>query len=158
MKSKALIIIFLLISTSLMAARVFPRNNAEQFREGTYIHIDNMVIEFNEANATVNIEYHLAPFAYAYTFFFGSKNLEPKINEVFANFKEVKIQKMGYNSATIQITNISKRNGENYMHESTKLGMQPDALTIVYPRNQGTKELQNQNSTLNIFYPAGPKT
>lgn len=157
MDSKPLIVIALIISAILLAERIYPEINSEQFREGKYIHIDNIIMEFNETNATVEVEYNLAPFTQAYVFFFGSKNIEPKIKEIFANFKEVKIQKIGLNSATLQLTNISTKNDEDYMHDSTKLGLRTDVLTIVYPYNQGTRKLQNTDSTLSIFYPVHPE-
>jgi len=157
MDSKPIIAIALIISAVLLAVRVSPEMNYEQYREGKYIHVDNIVIEFNRLNATVDIEYHLAPFAQAYIFLLGSKNLEPKIKEIFSEFPEVKIQKIGLNSATLQITNISRKNGPEYLHESTKLGLRPDVLTIVYPYNQGTRKLQNPDSTLSVFYEVNPK-
>ncbi|HIH75412.1 MAG TPA: hypothetical protein HA306_09745, partial [Methanosarcina sp.] len=76
MKIKAIITIALIISASLMAARVSPGVNTEQFREGKYIHINSMVIEFNKTDADVQIRYRLSPFAQAYMFMFGSKHLE----------------------------------------------------------------------------------
>lgn len=157
MDSKPIIAVALIISAVLLTVRVSPEISSEQFREGKYIHIDNMVIEFNKANATVDIEYHLTPFAQAYILLFGSKNLEPKIKEIFSEFPEVKIRKIRLNSATLQITNISWKNGPHYMHESTKLGLRPDVLTIVYPYNQGTRKLQNPDSTLSVFYPVHPE-
>jgi hypothetical protein len=158
MNSKSIIVIALIISVVLLAVRISPAMNSEQYREGKYIHVDNMVIGFNKLNATVDIEYHLTPFAQAYIFFFGSKNLESKIKGIFSEFPEVKIQKIGLNSATLQITNISKQVGEDYMHESTKLGLQTDVLTIVYPYNLGTRRQQNPDSTLSVFYPVHPES
>ncbi len=157
MNSKPIIVIALIISAVLLAVRISPAMNYEQYREGKYIHIDNMIIEFSKVNATVDVEYHLSPFARAYIFFFGSKNLEPKIKEIFSEFPEVKIQNIGLNSATLQITNISRKNDQDYMHESTKLGLQPDVLTIVYPYNLGTRKLENPDSTLSVFYPVHPE-
>jgi hypothetical protein len=82
---------------------------------------------------------------------FGSKNLEPKIKEIFANFTEVKILQIGSNSASLQITNISKKNDQYYLHESRQLGMQPDTLTLVYPDGTRRNTL-NPESTPNAFY------
>jgi len=56
MKVKAIITIALIISAALMAAKVSPGVNMEQFREGKYIHIDSMVIEFNQTDADVQIK------------------------------------------------------------------------------------------------------
>ncbi|WP_440944898.1 hypothetical protein ACSAZL_12090 [Methanosarcina sp. T3] len=156
MNPKPIIAVAFIISV-IVITRLFIPGYIEQFREGKYIHVDNIVMEFDETNATVDVEYHLAPFAQAYVFFFGSKNIEPKIKEIFSEFPETKIQKIGLNSATLQITNISEINGEDYTHDSTKLGLRPDVLTIVYPYNQGTRKLQNPDSTISIFYPIHPE-
>ena len=151
MDTKPIIIIALIISAVLLAVKVSPEINTDQFREGKYIHIDSIVIQFNKFNANVNMEYHLSPFAEAYIFLFGSKHLEPKIKEIFADFKIIKIWDIGSNSASLQVTNISRKSDPYYLHESRKFGVQPDVLTLVYP--DGTRRnIQNPKSTPNAFY------
>jgi len=157
MNLKAIISIAIIISTILLVVRISSEINDDQFKEGKYIHLDSMVMEFYEANATVNIEYDLNAFTYAYIFCFGSKSLEPTIKKIFFEFPDVKIQKVGLNSATIQLTNISRKYDHNYMHDSTKLGLQPDSFTIVYPYNQGIRKLQKPEATLSVFYPDKPE-
>jgi hypothetical protein len=157
MNFKTIAVIMLIFSTFLLAARLSPEMNSDQYQEGKYIHIDNMVMEFNGYNATVEVEYHLSPFAKAYIFFFGSKNLEPKIKEIFFKFPEMKIQTVGLSSATVQLTNVSWKSGHIYMHNSRKLGLIPDILTIVFPYNQGTRNIQIPDSTLSVFYPDSPE-
>ncbi|WP_243683883.1 hypothetical protein [Methanosarcina barkeri] len=63
MNLKPIIVITLIISAVLLAARISPAMNSEQYREGKYIHIDNIVMEFSGTNATIDVEYHLSPFA-----------------------------------------------------------------------------------------------
>ncbi len=151
MKIKAIITIALIISAVLMAGRVSPGINTDQFREGKYIHLDRMEIAFNKTDADVSIEYHLNPFAQAYIFLFGSKNLEPKIKEIFSDFDNIEIQKIGRTSASIQVKNVSKKSEEYYLHDSRKFGMQPNTLTLVYP--EGTRrDIENAKSTPNTFY------
>jgi hypothetical protein len=151
MKVKAIIAIALIISAVLMAAKVSPADNGEQFREGRYIHVDSMEIQFKNSDATVSMKYHLSPFAQSYIFLFGSKNLEPKIEEIFSKFQEVKIVKIGRSSATLQIKNISRKSDEYYLHESKTLGVQTDVLTIVFP--DGTKiDKEHTKETPNTFY------
>lgn len=147
---KPIIAIALIISASLMAAKLSPEINTEQFREGRYIHVDSIEIVFDKTDANVDIQYRLSAFAEAYMILFGSKNLEPKIREIFANFTEVKILHIERNSASLQITNISRKKDQNYLHDSRELGVQTDVLTLVSP--QGTRRLQNQKSTGNFFY------
>ena len=151
MKIKAIVAIALIISAVLMAARVSPVTDSEQFREGGYIHVDSMEIQFKKADATVSMEYHLSPFAQVYIFLFGSKNLEPKIEEIFSKFQEVKITKIGRSSATLQIKNISRKSDEYYLHESKTLGVKTDVLTIVFP--DGTEiSKEHTKETPNTFY------
>lgn len=151
MKIKAIIAIALIISAALMAARVTPGNNIEQFREGKYIHVDSMVFQFKDADAAISIKYHLSPFAQVYIFLFGSKNLEPKIQEIFSEFQEVEIQKIGRSSASLQIQNVSRRSDEYYLHESKSFGVQTDVLTVIYP--DGTRRnIEHAKETPPTFY------
>jgi hypothetical protein len=151
MDTKPIIAIALIISAVLLAVKLSPEIGTDQFREGKYIHIDSIVIQFNKLNANVNVEYHLSPFAEAYVFLFGSKHLEPKIKEIFADFKNVQIREIGGNSASLLVTNISRKSDQFYLHDSCKFGLQPDVLTLVYP--DGTRRnMQNAKSTPNAFY------
>jgi hypothetical protein len=133
MKIKAMITIVLLISTALMAAKVSPGINNDQFTEGKYIHLDSMEIAFSKTDADISIGYHLSPFAQAYIFFFGSKNLEPKIKEIFFDFNNVEVQKIGSTSASLHVKGISRLSDGYYLHESRKFGISPDVLTVIYP-------------------------
>jgi hypothetical protein len=151
MHIKPIIAIALIISAALMAEKLSPEINTEQFREGKYIHIDSVVIVFDKTNANVDVEYRLSPFAEAYMFLFGSKNLEPKIKEIFANFTEVNIRQIGSNSTSLQIMNISRKKDQYYLHDSRAFGMQPDALTLVYP-DSTRKIIQKPKSTPDAFY------
>jgi hypothetical protein len=151
MKTKPIIVIALLISAILLAARVVPGTSADQFKEGKYIHVDSIVIQFEKNNAIVSIDYHLNPFAQVYIFLFGSKNLEPKIEEIFSEFHGVEIQKIEKSSASLQILNVSKKSDEYYLCDSCKLGVQTDILTFVYPG--GTKKsYENVKVTPPVFY------
>jgi hypothetical protein len=151
MKIKLMIAIALIFSAALLAARVSSEINTDQFREGKYIHIDSIEIDFDKTDANVVINYDLSPFAESYMFLFGSRNLEPKIKEIFANFSEVHIQMIGSNSASLQLTNISRKKDQYYLHDSRRFGMRPDVLTLVYP--DGTRKIyQNAISTQDTFY------
>lgn len=152
MKTKPIIVIALLISSILLAARFVPGTSADQFKEGKYIHVDDIVIQFEKTDATVNINYHLSPFAQAYVSLFGSKNLEPKIKEIFSEFKEVKVQKIGRSSASLQVLNISRKEAGNYLCDPYKLGVQSDSLTFVYPPNGAKKSYENVKVTPPVFY------
>lgn len=147
---KPIIAIALIISAALMAAKLSPEINTEQFREGKYIHIDSIEIVFDETDAKVGMQYRLSPFAQAYIFLFGSKNLEPKLKEIFANFTEVKVLQIGSNSASLEITNISRKKDQYYLQDSRVFGVSPDVLTLVSP--QGTRRLQKPSSTGDFFY------
>ena len=151
MEIKPIIAIALIILAVLMAAKLSPDINSEQFREGKYIHIDSVEIVLDKTDANVYFEYHLSPFAEAYMFFLGSKNLEPKIKEIFANFTEVKIQHIESNSVSLQIMNFSRKKDQYYLHDSRNFGVSPDTLTIVYPDGT-TKIFQRPVSTPNTFF------
>lgn len=151
MKIKAIITIALIISAALLAGKVSPGIDTEQFREGKYIHLDNMEIAFDKTNADVSIDYRLNPFAQVYIFLFGSKNLEPKIKEIFSDFDNIKIKNIGRTSASIEVKNISKKNEEFYLFDSYKLGVQSDVLTFVYP-NGARRSYEHIKVTPPVFY------
>ncbi|WP_292389467.1 hypothetical protein [Methanosarcina sp. UBA5] len=158
MKTKPIIAIALLISAVLLAARVVPGTSADQFKEGKYIHVDNIVIQFDKTDATVNIDYHLSPFAQAYISLFGSKNLEPKIKEIFSEFHEVQIQNIGRSSASLQILNVSREEDGNYLCDPYELGVQSDVVTFVYPPKGTKKSYENVKVTPPVFYVLNEKT
>ncbi|RXA16950.1 hypothetical protein EQO05_13230 [Methanosarcina sp. MSH10X1] len=152
MKIKAIITIALIISAALMAAKLSPGIiNTDQFREGKYIHLDSMEIAFSKTDAKISIEYHLSPFAQAYIFLFGSKHLEPKIEEIFFDFENVKVKEIGRSSALIQVKGVSRRSDEYYLHESREFGMAPDTLTVIYPEG-ARRNIQHAKFTPNTFY------
>lgn len=151
MKIKTIITIAILMSAFLMAARFSPGIDREQFREGKYIHLDQTVIEFDKSDANVSIYYHLSPFAQVYMFLFGSKYLEPKIEEIFFDFNDTNIEEIGRTSAKIRINNISRPSNKNYLHDSKKLGMQTNRLILVYP--DGTQRIyEKARATPDTFY------
>ncbi|AKB67724.1 hypothetical protein MSMAL_1181 [Methanosarcina mazei LYC] len=151
MKVKAIITIALIISAALMAAKISPGEDSEQFGEGNYIHIDTMVIEFNRTDANVQIKYHLSPFAQVYMFMFGSKHLEPKIEDIFFDFENIEVRRIGRSSALIHVNDISRHDDEYYLHDSRELGMQPDILTLVYP-DRTRQNIEYARATPDIFY------
>jgi hypothetical protein len=128
-----------------------PGVNMEQFREGKYIHIDSMEIDFNKTDADVQITYNLSPFAQVYMFMFGSKHLEPKIEEIFFDFDSIEIRRIGRTSALVHIDNVSRQSGQYYLHDSRELGMQPDMLTLVYP-DKTRQSIEYAKATRNVFY------
>lgn len=151
MKIKSIVAIALIFSASLMAAKLSPEIGKGQFKEGTYIHIDSIEIAFYKTDANVDIEYHLSPFAQAYIFLFGSKNLEPKIREICAEFNVAKIQKIGINKASLTLTNTSRLNGQYYLHDSMRFGIAPDMLTIFFP-DGNSRIYKNPSSIPYLFY------
>lgn len=152
MKMKPIIVIAILISAILLAGRVVPGTSSDEFKEGKYIHVDSIVIQFEKTDATVSINYHLSPFAQAYILLFGSKNLEPKIKEIFSQFHEVKIQKIEKSSASLQMLNVSKESDGYYLCDSYELGVQSDVLTFVYPPKSAKKSYEDVKVTPPVFY------
>ncbi len=151
MKATAIITIALIISASLMAFKVSPGIDMEEFREGKYIHLDQVTIEFDKTDAEVIIEYHLTPFAQAYMFLFGSSHLEPKIKEIFSDFNEVTIQEIGRTHAKVFVKDISRQSNDYYLHDTRQLGMEPDILTLVFP-DGSRRNAENARETPNTFY------
>jgi hypothetical protein len=84
-------------------------------------------------------------------FLFGSRHLEPKIEEIFFDFENIEVKRIGRKSALIHIKDISRQNDEYYLHDSRELGMQPDVLTLVYP-DKTRQNIGYARATPYIFY------
>ena len=151
MKATAILAIALIISASLMAIKVSPGIDMDEFREGRYIHLDQVTIEFDKTDAEVSIEYHLSPFAQVYMFLFGSRHLEPKIQEIFFDFDDFTIQEIGRTHAKVLVKDISRQSSGYYLHDSRQLGIKPDTLTLVFPDGI-QRNAENAKETPDTFY------
>lgn len=116
-----------------------------------YIHIEHMTMEFEDHDAVVTLSYDLNLFADMYVFILGSYNLEPTFEKMFSDFESVEVTKIGWNSATIRIKDVSRKVDAYYLHDSRELGMNVKTLTIVYP-DGSAKDYPDSKSTPNIFY------
>lgn len=152
MKSTAVITIAIIISAVLLAVELSPAMNMEQFREGGYIHLEKVEVKFDGPDANVDIQYQLSPFARVYMFLFGSRYLESKIEEIFFDFEESTVQRIEGTQATIRINNISRQSDGWFLHNSQKLGLQTDTLTLVDP--DGNRTDYDRISVIpDTFYP-----
>ncbi len=152
MKATAIITIALIISASLMAAKVSPGIDMDEFREGKYIHLDQVTIEFDKTDAEVSIQYHLSPFSQVYMFLFGSSHLEPKIREIFFDFSDITIEEIGRTHAKVLVKDISRQSNGYYLHDSRQFGLRPDMLTLVFP-DGSRRNAENAKETPDTFYP-----
>lgn len=151
MKARAVITIVILISSILLAINFSPVVNTGQFTEGNYIHLDRVELTFDGLDADVSVHYQLSPFAQTYIFLFGSRHLEPKIDEIFFDFEDPRILEIGRKEAAIRITNISRQSDNYFLHDTHKLGTRPDMLILIYP--DGTrKNTPNAAVTPDTFY------
>ena len=146
MKSLAAIVILLIAAFALVIMPSSAVTEDEQF-----IHITRMVVTFEKADGIAEINYNLDPFAKAYVFLLGSRNLEPTFKKIFFEFEDVEIMEIGQNHAMIMLKNMSRQSGEYYLHDSREFGASVDVLTFVYP-DGSTKQLENTRTTQNTFY------
>ncbi|HJH31300.1 MAG TPA: hypothetical protein C5S50_03755 [Methanosarcinaceae archaeon] len=146
MKSLTSIVILL---TAAFALLMVPSSAAIENEH--YMHIDRMVMTFEKSDAIVDISYDLDPFAKVYVLLLGSRNLEPTFKQILIKFKEVEVIEIGYDHATILLTNVSRQSGDYYLHDSHELGTSVDIFTFRYP-DGSTQQLENTRSTQNTFY------
>ncbi|MDD3043379.1 MAG: hypothetical protein PHW56_10660 [Methanosarcinaceae archaeon] len=151
MKTRAIITIAILISATLLAINLSPVVKTGEFSEGDYIRLERVEMAFNGTGADVSVHYQLSPFAQTYMFLFGSKHLEPKIDKIFFDFEDPKILEIGRKEAMVRITNVSRPQDEYFLHESHKLGMQPDMLVLIDPKGKHTN-IANAAFTPDTFY------
>ncbi|MCL7410517.1 MAG: hypothetical protein P1P69_01360 [Methanosarcinaceae archaeon] len=146
MKSLAAIMILLIAAFALAIMPSSTVIDDEQF-----IHVTQMVVTFEKVDGIVEITYDLDPFAKAYVFLLGSRNLGPTFEDIFFEFEDVEIIEIGQNYAVVMVKNVSRQNGEYYLHDSHELGISVDLLTFIYPDGT-TKQLEHTRTTQNTFY------
>jgi hypothetical protein len=119
--------------------------------EGQYFHVTQMVVEFDRTDAMVTISYDLDLFAEIYAFILGSRNLEPTFEQIFSDFENVKVTEIGRNHAVIMLSDVSRQDGDYYLHDQHQLGIWVDSLILVYP-NGSNKNFQHTNTIQDTFY------
>ena len=146
MKSLAAIVILLMAAFALVIMPSSAVTEDEQF-----IHINRMIVTFENTDGTVEIDYDLDLFTKTYVFLLGSRNLEPTFEKMFFDFEDIEIIEIRQDNAVILLKNISRQSGDYYLHDSCELGAKVDVLIFIYP-NGSTKVLENTRSTQNTFY------
>ncbi len=144
--SKVSAFILMTLAISLLSCPVHAMDEG-----GQYIHIDQMVIRFDHADAMVTLNYDLGVFAKVYVFAFGSRHLEPELGTIFSDYNNVEMLEIGHDHAVILLKNASRKNGMFYLHDQRELGATIGSLDIQYPTGS-SKNIRNADSVPNLFY------
>jgi hypothetical protein len=147
MKATQYFILFLILA----AAVVIPAAFHLHFSPRTDVQFHQFTMTFDGMNATGEIEYNVGFLTDLYVFFFGSRNLEPYINNFLYNFDEYRIVSFHGNSVTVEFTNSSRFVDQYYLHDSRPFGNQVNWLVLIYPDGE-TRIYENVSATPNTFY------
>jgi len=147
MKAAHFLVFFFALSLVLVAAATFQYT----LEMKTDIHITRVEMSFNNENALTEIDYEVGFLTEIYIFFFGSRNLNPYMDQLLFDFEEYQIISIRGTTATIELLNVSKFSGEYYLHNSRSLGMPVDQLILVYPDGKYLT-FNNAVETQSIFY------
>ncbi|MDY0267097.1 MAG: hypothetical protein RBQ94_05575 [Methanimicrococcus sp.] len=147
MKATNILIFFMILSTMLVAGATFQY----AFTPQANFHVTQMEILFMDENAVARVDYTVDFFTQGYLFLFGSRNLNPQINELLFDFEEYQIQSIRGTSATVELFNISRPSDSVFLHDKRELGYEVDKLILLYPDGK-TLTFNNATETPNTFY------
>jgi len=119
--------------------------------DGQYFHINEMSLRFDGEDATATIHFDLDLFGVLYVFAFGSRHLEPELEEVFMDFDDLQVREIGRDKAVIYLSNVSHKTDDFYLFDEKELGAVVDDLTLLYPSGP-SKTLTNAHMIPNLFY------
>ncbi len=119
--------------------------------EGSFIHFDQVVMNFDRADAKVTVYYELDLFAQIYVIAFGTQHIEYSFQELFHNYKHLEIMEIKPNQASLILHNVSRQSSGYYLHDQKALGNTVGNLLIIYPKGP-TKTLYNASMVPNLFY------
>ncbi len=119
--------------------------------ETRQIDITSMTINFTGYDAIVTVNYDYGQFGKLYLIIYGSKSIEPKINDFFKGFDH-DIIKISYDTSTVVLHNVARKSGEYYLHNSIKFNRVIKTMYVRIPNPEEEKVYYNTDKTPNIFY------
>lgn len=139
----------LILILGILLAMALPFSLGET--EKRTLEITQVTINFEKTDAIFTVQYELSTLPKLYILLFGSKSLEPRIQEIFADF-HYEVIRIDENEAILRMKNISRLDKGYYLHDSMKFGETLGTVYIITPDSPGQKEYSNINMTPNIFY------
>ncbi len=132
---------------------VFPVSGADMTmpEEGSFIHYDQVIMNFDRADAKVTVSYELDLFAQVYVIAFGTRHIESSFEELFCNYEHLDITEIKPNQASLVLHNISRQSSGYYLHDEKALGNTVDTLLVIYPSGPA-KTIYDASSVPNLFY------
>lgn len=140
------LVLILTVLILFMSVPIFSDGRGNKLLEISSLHI-----KFDKTDATFIVKYDLGELPRLYIKLLGSKSLVPKVESIFPNF-DYKIVKMDHNGAILAVKNISRSDGDYYLHDSRKFGETIRIVRISDSSSTVIKEYHNINATPNYFY------
>jgi len=115
------------------------------------IHINKMTMQFEDADAIFTLDYELSPFPDLYVLLLGTQGLDGEVQEIFSDFDNVEIKKIGRKRAVVRARNIATQSSGYYLLFSHELNADVDTLIVKFPG--GTSRVYTDTATTpNTFY------
>ncbi len=105
----------LVLILALLLASILPL--AESAPEKRSLDITSLTITFDKTDAIFTVNYDFDKLPKMYLLLFGSKDLGPKIRDMFANF-DYDIKKIDQDQAILRVKNFSRFEKGYYLHDS----------------------------------------
>ncbi|MBE0520746.1 MAG: hypothetical protein IBX39_00570 [Candidatus Methanoperedenaceae archaeon] len=115
--------------------------------------ITSASINFDKTEATITVNYEFPKLMKLYILFIGSKDIEPKLEDIFSNF-DYQILKIAPDKAIVRVTNVSRIENGYYIHDSREFGDTINTIIIYTPDSPRPIQYLNRNlnATPDIFY------
>jgi hypothetical protein len=146
MKVLSFLVLLMILSSASLPALAQVTNE-----ETDFMHFDRMVMRFEGTDAYVTVTYDLDTFARMYVLAFGTRHLESSFEKIFSEYAEAEVMEIGYDTAVIDLKDVSRLSDSYYLHDSRNLGTHIDSLEVIYPGGT-SKTLTSVTKTPNIFY------
>ena len=115
------------------------------------IHVSRMTMQFEDADAIFTLNYELSAFPNMYVLLLGTQGLDGEVQEIFSDFDNIEMEKIGRKRAIVRAKNIATRSSGYYLLFSHELNADVDELVVKFPA--GTSRVYTDTAkTPNTFY------
>ncbi|MCK5660560.1 MAG: hypothetical protein KAH86_04310 [Methanosarcinales archaeon] len=115
------------------------------------IHVSRMTMQFEDADAIITLDYDLSLFPEMYVLLLGTQGLDGEVQEIFSDFDNVEMEKIGRKRAVVRAKNIATQSSGYYLMFSHELNADVDTLIVKFP--EGTSRVYTDTAkTPNTFY------
>ncbi|ATZ61306.2 MAG: hypothetical protein BME93_04240 [Methanosarcinales archaeon Met12] len=140
---------------------LMPVVSAAEAHESRFIDITDVIMTFDGEDANITVEYSIdGLFARLYLLVFGPDAIRQKLEDVFADFSNIRITDISWNKANITANDVITYDDGIYRIHAFDLGQNVDKLYIIFPNGyeimlediNATRPIVHKNNTQFIMF------